>query len=237
MTAFRPAFWPTVISLPALLALLALGSWQLYRLDWKLGVIAEIESRISEAPVALPAGDLDPEVWNYRRVSVSGTFDHQREIHLLAHSRRGNLGYHIITPLERSDGAGWALVNRGWVPRERKEPANRLAGQIAGEVTITGIARRARDEGTAFTPDDDLSANIWFRRDGARMAAHLGIAAPELLVEANDRPNPGGFPIGGQTRLDIPNNHLQYAITWYALAVALVVIYLLWHRRRRGEGE
>lgn len=229
--AFRPALWPTLMTVPALIALLALGSWQLHRLGWKLDLIADMDARLAAEPVALPPGELASETWNYRRVRVAGRFEHGKEIHMVSHSHRGNLGYHVYTPLARADGAGWVIVNRGWVPSDSKDPGRRAAGQVTGVVTVDGIARRGWGQ-AAFVPDNDPAKNVWFYGDLAAIAAEMGIPAPTLFVEADAAANPGGYPLGGQTRVKLTNKHLAYAITWYGLAVALVVIYVLWHRRR-----
>jgi surfeit locus 1 family protein len=234
LLGFRPALGPTLFTLPALLVLLALGTWQLERLAWKRDLIARLETRVAAAPVALPAGPLAPEEWEYRRVSVEGRFLHEGELHLLAHNPRGSLGYQVITPLERADGGGFVLVNRGWVPTANKDPATRGPGQVAGTVKVGGVVRKSWRRGW-FVPDNEPGRNLWFFADVPAMLAQAGLSGPPLFVEADAAPNPGGLPVGGQTRLDIPNNHLQYALTWYGFAVALVVIYVLWHRRRAAR--
>ncbi len=232
MRGFRPALWPTLMTVPALIALLGLGSWQLHRLSWKLELIADMNARLALPAEPLPTGPIEPGAWNYRRVKVSGTFDHAKEVHMVSHSHRGNLGYHIYTPLQRA--AGTVLVNRGWVPAKQKDPPTRSAGQVTGVVAVEGIARQGWQQG-AFVPDNDPAANVWFYADLDAIAAAMGVEFPAIFVEAGAAANPGGYPLGGQTRVEIRNPHLQYAITWYALAVALVVIYLVWHRRRRPE--
>ncbi len=231
---FRPAFWPTVITVPALALLIALGTWQSQRLFWKLDLIASIERGMAADPVPLPAGELNPADWNYRRVTLRGAFDYSREFHMLAHSERGNFGYHIIVPFKRSDAPGYVLVNRGWVPPEHKQPQTRAEGQVPGEVILTGIAKAPWPKGY-FIPDHDAKGNLWYHGDAAGMLAEAGIKdAPLLFVDADAAPaNPGGWPRGGQTRLTLPNNHLAYAFTWYSAAVVLAVIYVLWHRRRQ----
>ncbi|WP_341704663.1 SURF1 family protein [Ferrovibrio sp.] len=232
---FRPALWPTVFTIPALVVLLGLGSWQVHRLFWKLDLIQTIESGLAAPAAPLPAGDVDPDRWNYRHVTVSGRFDHSREFHLLAHSKRGNFGYQIVTPFRRSDAPGWVLVDRGWVPPDFKEQDSRRAGLVEGEVTIRGIAHRTWGQGP-FVPDNDVARNLWFFPDVQAMARLAGIGpVPTLLVDADETPVPGGWPRGGQTRVDFPNNHLSYAVTWYGGAVVLCVIYVLWHRRRERE--
>jgi len=232
---FRPALWPTLIALPALALTLALGTWQVERLAWKRALISTIESRLAAEPVALPGHDIDGAAWEYRRVTLVGRFRHDQEIHLLAHSGRGNLGYQIITPLQRPDG-GFVLVSRGWVPSANKDPATRPAGQLAGDVAVHGLVRKPWRQGW-FVPDNDPGANQWFHGDIDSMLRHIGVAGPRIFVDADARPNPGGLPIGGQTRLNIPNNHLQYAVSWYGAALALSVIYFVWHRQQGRWGR
>lgn len=237
---FRPSFWPTVFTIPAVLVMLGLGTWQLDRLQWKTDLIEEITSRTTAEPVPLPAllskADGTLGSIQYRRVRLTGTFLHDAEMYLAARSMNGNPGYHVVTPLRLAEG-GVVLVNRGWVPLERKAPSDRAAGQIAGEVTLDGVVRVPRTEKSWLQPDNQPEDNIWFWVDLSAMATHAGVAdeAAPVYVEATAAEIPGGFPIGGQTRVNLPNDHLQYAITWYALAVILVVIYVIYHRRPRDE--
>jgi surfeit locus 1 family protein len=233
LLGFRPSLWPTLFTVPALIILLALGTWQVQRLFWKLDLIHTVEQGMQAPAVPLPAGPVNPEEWNYRRVIVKGSFDYNHEFHLLAHSERGNFGYHVIVPLKRSDAPGWVLVSRGWVPPERKTPDQRPEGQVTGEVTISGIARAPWPQGP-FVPDNDLERNLWYFGDAAGMLKQAGITdAPLLFVDADASVTvPGGWPRPGHTRVTFTNNHLAYAFTWYSGAVILVVIYVLWHRRR-----
>lgn len=226
---FRPAFWPTLFTIPAILVLLGLGTWQVQRLAWKNDIVARIQERLGQPPVPLPAAP-DADALEYRRVTVTGAFLHDREAHLIAASINGNAGYHVIVPLRRADG-GHVLVNRGWAPQDRKAAETRRDGQVAGERAVTGVVRKPWRQGW-FVPDNDPGRNVWFYGDAAGMARVMGVPdAPALFVDADATPNPGGFPIGGQTRVDIPNNHLSYAVTWYGFAIVLAVVYLFWHRR------
>jgi surfeit locus 1 family protein len=231
---FRPALRPTLITVPIVALMLALGTWQVERLIWKRALIGTIESRLRAEPVALPEHDIEGAAWEYRRVTLVGRFRHDQEIHLLAHNGRGNLGYHIIAPLQRPDG-GVVLVNRGWVPSANKNPATRALGQLAGEVTVHGLVRKPWRQGW-FVPDNDPTTNQWFHGDVDAMWRHLnvagGVVGPRVIVDADAGLNPGGFPIGGHTRLTMPNNHLYYAITWYGAALALLAIYVVWHRQQ-----
>ncbi len=232
---FRPTLWPTLISVPAFFVMVALGVWQLERLEWKTALMAERAARL-DAPAITEPATLDPVADTFRRASVAGTFLHDKEMYLAARSMRGNIGYHVVTPLRREAG-GHVLVNRGWVPLDRKAPAARQDGQIEGTVTITGIVRGPVDR-TMFTPDNDPAANTWFIIDTDAMAAHAGLASvAPWTMDADAAVNPGGFPIGGQTRAILRNGHWQYALTWLLLAVALVVIYVVYHVRRNGEDQ
>jgi surfeit locus 1 family protein len=229
----RPLLWPTLMTLPAVLGALALGTWQVQRLQWKKEVIAERQARRDAPPLGNLPEQFDPAQHEFRKVRVTGRFLHDKEIYLAARSYRGNAGYHVITPL--AVFPGHVLVNRGWVPLDRKSPATRKAGNVEGEVTVEGYLRAETGPGW-FTPDNEPEKNFWFFVDVAAMAKAHGIGkVTRFYIEAGPAENPGGFPIGGVTRFEIPNDHLQYAITWYAMALIGIVIYLLYHRRRARE--
>ncbi len=228
---FRPALWPTLMALPAFLVLVGLGSWQVQRLMWKTDLIAFREAQLAAPAMPLPADLSDPaalDAFDYRRVTSSGAFAHEREIYLAA-SRRGAVGFRVITPLRRGDGRT-VLVRRGWVPAEARDRAVRAEGLVAGVVTVEGVLRTRGRRGW-FTPDNDVARNYWFWLDLPAMAAYAGEGVPPLVIEAGPAPNPGGLPIGREYRVGLTNDHLPYAITWYALAVALAVIYVLSQRR------
>lgn len=238
---FRPSLWSTLFAVPAIVIMLGLGTWQVLRMGEKAALIAERTERTTAEPIDFPLdapadslADLE-----FRRASVTGTFRHDQELYLAARSMRGNPGYQVVTPLELTAGphaGAVVLVNRGWVPVERKDPATRADGQLEGPVTVEGVIRLPGQQ-RWMVPDNEPEKRLWFWEDLAGMAAHLGIAdrvAP-VFLEAGPAENPGGFPIGGQTRINLPNDHLQYAITWYALAIALAVIWYLYGRRRSGE--
>ena len=234
---FRPALGPTLFTIPALIVLLSLGTWQMQRLFWKLDLIATVEAGITAPPVDLPAVIQDPQEWHYRTVTVRGTFDHAHEFYVLAQSRRGNYGYQVLVPLKRSDAPGYVFVDRGWVPPDKKDPAARPEAQMTGEQTIHGITRIAPVAGW-LTPQNDPVQNLWFFPDLTAMARLAGTGTvPNLIIDADDTPVPGGAPKGGQTKLEFPNNHLAYAVTWYGGAVVLAVIYVVWHRRRARDAQ
>ena len=231
-TRFRPTFWASVIAAPAFVALLGLGTWQLQRLEWKQDLIAHRTAALGQPAAALPLDDQGASASDFRRVSLTGRFLHEFEFYLVPRVFDGQIGLHVITPFARSEGPT-VLVDRGWVPETARAPHARAAGQVSGIVTVDGIARTTTPH-NFFTPDNDARANQWFWVDIPAMAEHAGIVLQPVFVEAGAAPNPRALPVGGQTRMGIPNNHLGYAVTWYALAAALAAIYIIYHRRRRG---
>ncbi|MEX2128323.1 MAG: SURF1 family protein [Xanthobacteraceae bacterium] len=224
--------------------LLGLGFWQLERLAWKQNLIARVEARTKAPVTPLPPEsewqDVNAERDEYRRVSASGTLRHDKEVHVytVVSEQRGRYagpGYWVLTPLQLPSG-GVVIVNRGFVPVDRKDPATRRLGQVEGRVTVTGL-QRMPEQTNFFTPENDPARNAWYRRDPGEIARALKLdrAAP-FTIDADATPNPGGLPQGGDTRVNFPNNHLQYAITWFGLVLALAGVFavFVWQRLRHG---
>jgi surfeit locus 1 family protein len=235
MSRFRPLLWPTVFTAPMLLLLLALGSWQIERLFWKERLISQREAAVAAAPIPVPQSFEQARGMEFRHVADEGVFLHDKEIFLGATSEAGGQGYQVLTPLLEPSGRA-VFVNRGYIPAELKDPAKRAAGRIGGTVRLQGLLRLPPEGRPVwFLPDNRPDLNYWFWVDLPAMSAahHLDRVAP-FYIDADATPNPGGWPKGGVTRLALPNNHLQYAITWFSLAVALIVIYVLYHRRNQG---
>ncbi|MBZ9938927.1 SURF1 family protein [Mesorhizobium sp. BR1-1-16] len=207
----------------AVLVLTALGTWQLQRRSWKLDLIHKVEQRVDAAPVAAP----DPAAWPminarddaYRHVALSGRFLNDRETLVQAVTERGS-GFWVMTPFA-TDWGFTVLVNRGFVPGDRRDPATRREGQIAGDTAFAGLMRMS-EPGGAFLRANDPAAGRWYSRDVAAIAAAkgLGPVAP-YFVDADATENPGGLPVGGLTVIAFPNNHLIYALTWFGMAILL----------------
>jgi surfeit locus 1 family protein len=238
MTRRRSLLWPSVFSAGAFLILLALGTWQVERLFWKERLIAERHAAVTAVPIALPPSLDAAKALEYHRVRVTGRFANDHELYLGATSRDGRPGYQVITPLRLADGAS-VLVNRGFIPQDRKAPDSRSAGELAGDVTVTGLLRLPpQGKPHWFIPANSPERNYWLYVDIPAMAAAAQVEnVLPFYVDADATPNPGGLPLGGQTLLDLPNDHLQYAITWYALAAALAVIYILFVHRNSAASR
>jgi surfeit locus 1 family protein len=232
--------------LPAVIAfgvLIALGTWQVERKAWKEGLIAAVTERLAAPPTALPPPSawpkLDQAANEYRRVTFTATFDHSGEalVYAAASAFRPEVsgpGYWVFTPARLADGA-FVMVNRGFVSEARRQEATRAGGQIAGPVEITG-ALRWPETRHWFSPADDPAHNVWYTRDTPAIAAAEGIRplAP-FYVEQEAPVPPGGLPQPGKLVVKLPNNHLQYAMTWYGLALALVAVFAVFALKSRRE--
>ncbi len=220
--------------------LVSLGVWQLHRLAWKETLIAEIATRTKAPPQPLP----DLALWThlaapdyaYRHVEFSGRYENDKEALVFYGTGPHDLGpgYLILTPF-KLDSGGFVVVNRGFVPADLVKSAH-AKGEIEGETRVTGLMRppQARNP---FTPADEPQKDLFFTRDPAAIASHFGLAptAP-FVVDADAKSSPGTWPIGGMTEIDVPNNHLSYALTWFGLAGGLLAVFAgFLHARWYGE--
>ena len=222
---FRRVLVPGLCTLAMLLVLVGLGTWQVYRLQWKEGVLARIA-----AAEATPAGPLTAGAAPYAKVLVTGRFRFDRAVLFGADvrdTRSGpTMGAYQIVPLERV-GASTILVDRGWIP----EDPQRHVDQPDGVVTVSGYVRPGEGQHW-FSPADDAAGRRFFTLDPVAIGAAVGVTDPAPFVLVAMGPSVvGSYPAPAQTLPRPPNNHLSYAITWYALAVCLVVIFFAWVRR------
>lgn len=243
--ADRPAAWrslaaPTAATAVALAILAVLGIWQLERKAWKEDLLEQVRSRAYGAPVDVPA-EADWPGWRaangeFTRVWLSGRFkgDETVPVHGLAEIRRNQAsqGYYLFTPLRREDGTA-VVVNRGFVPGDQlRATLDRLQATDGGVSEVVGLVRAPEERGW-FVPENQPDKNEWFVRNLTDMAASRRLVrwAP-FYVDAGPNPTPTGWPRGGQTQLTLPNNHLQYAFTWFGLGGALIGVYgrFAWRR-------
>jgi surfeit locus 1 family protein len=232
--------------IPALLAfaaLVALGTWQIERKAWKEGLIAALNERLAAPTVALPL----PRAWptldqasnEYRHVIFSAAFDYPEEALVLAAASAfrpdvSGPGIWVFTPARLADG-GVVVVNRGFAPFKTPwKPDLKLDRRALGIVEITGVMRWP-DARHWYTPNGAPDKNLWFVRDPATIAADKGwgSVSPFYVEQESPLPPPGTWPQPGKIVVNLPNNHLQYAVTWYGLALALVVVFAVWARSSR----
>jgi len=228
---FRPQPGFTLLFLPLFALLVGLGIWQIERLQWKLNLIAQIRRNIDAPAISFDqALTLGIERAQYRRVTVTGTLDNSKENYLYTTGPDGRPGYHILTPLTFLSG-GAVMIDRGYVPPPLRDPAAHPGSEPGGIVHVTGILRTP-DKPGFFSPSVNLRDRVWFARDVQAMANfdRVRLVAP-VVLEAVAIPGEK-WPRGGQTRIDLPNDHLQYALTWFLLAAALAAVYIAWHRAR-----
>ena len=210
-----------VAGLALFVGFLALGGWQVQRLAWKTHLIAQVDARVHAAAVAAPG----PTQWagvtrekdQYRRVTVHGRLLHDKETLVQAVTDAGG-GFWVMTPLV-DDRGFTVLINRGFVPSGRRDPAVRADGQVEGPQTVTGLLRITEPKG-GFLRANDPGGDRWRSRDVAAIAARRGLTnvAP-YFIDADASPNPGGWPRGGLTVIRFANSHLVYALTWFGMAL------------------
>ena len=225
---------PAMMTALGLAMLLALGIWQMQRKVWKETLIATITERTKADPVDLvgaytathsPAEDAIG--LEYLRVKARGHFLHDKERYFYAPDPDVGPGFNVYTPLEMSGGTV-VFVNRGFVPDDKKDAATRAAGQTPGEVDVVGLVRQAGNQ-ARFTPDNDAKNNIWFWRDIVGLKAS---AFPQgrdsvipLIIDQEKTASTGDGPKGGTTIVTLTNRHLEYAITWFGLAITLAAVF------------
>ncbi|HEX2943762.1 MAG TPA: SURF1 family protein [Rhodopila sp.] len=224
MRPWRRLLAPGLSATLALALLIALGTWQVYRLHWKEGILARIAASEAGPPVPLSAS-ASP----YQKVSVSGRFRYDQAVWFGAEVRdlgaEPQMGYFQIVPLERADGPP-ILVDRGWVPDTAAAPVVNPPGLV----TVQGYVRPAQGHAW-FQPSDNVAGKHFYTLDPRAIAAALHLPPPMPFVIVALGPDDAGvYPAPAQHLPRPPNNHLSYAITWYGLAVALVVIFGVWAR-------
>jgi len=207
--------------------LCGLGVWQMQRLTWKEALIATVGGHMRAPPVSLDeALHMSADDVQYRNVALNGRFDNSKEAYVFTTGAGGEPVYHVLTPFITGDGRT-LMVDRGEIPQDKLPPQSRTA--VDGATQVVGVWR-VPDSPGFFTPKPEPARHVWYARDLAGIAAadRVKLAAP-VVIEADSQPNPGGWPRGGQTVVDFPNNHLSYAVTWFGLAAGLIGVYFAYH--------
>ena len=237
---FRPVL--TVFTVIGVGVLLSLGTWQVKRLQWKLDLIEKVEARTASSPVSLSDAESRRragEDLEYQPVRVSGTFDHDLEVHVFG-TWEGQPGWYIMTPLRLTEpvsGQDRLVVNRGFVPDRLQERDVRPDSLIAGEVTVTGLYRSSktpRGVSALVSPSDmaPKDRNEFYSRDVEAFSHHLDVALMPFLIDVTGaEPVAEDWPRAGTTRLVFNNRHLEYALTWYGLAATLIAVFFIFSRK------
>ncbi|WP_290539266.1 MULTISPECIES: SURF1 family protein [Alcanivorax] len=222
-----------LLCVAAFAGFIALGVWQVQRLAWKEDLIARVDARVHADPVTAPAqGDwatVNKATHEYLRVKLPGQYLPEG-ISLVAAATEEGQGYWVMVPLQRANG-NWVYINRGFVPQRLREQAGRGDFTPDGEVSVTGLLR-LNEPGGGVLRDNVPTENRWYSRDVLAMAEQHGLApvAP-FFIDADASEQPG--PVGGLTVIRFPNNHLVYAITWFALALGMILAAWLVVREQR----
>lgn len=230
----------------AFILLVALGVWQLQRREEKLGFIARHETALSAPAQAFPASAswaaIDFTKLEYYKVALEGRFLPLPEVHLYAllpkaPGKQGGAGWWIVLPFELKTG-GVVFVNHGFVPQELKYPAQRPKSLAPpGEQKLEGLVRLPGQPGN-FMPDSNPKTNEWYMRDPAAFAVYDSLESAQVAPVIVDQLTPNGdsLPQPSDGALHVTNNHLHYALTWFALALVLLIMTALFHFKRRKTG-
>ncbi len=230
---FAPG-WPfTIAALAGLVILLALGTWQARKVGPKTALVEKIEAGLKAEPLPLPVHLDDPGTLDYRRVSFRGELMEAEPIRVFATSTGGKAGYHIYAPVEKQHGMA-VLVNFGWVPAAMQEAPGLPFGAT---LDVTGVLRVSAEPGS-MTPENKPGEGQWYTADVYEMADAFGLRTKEFYhfrVFADEGVLATEWPKGGQVRVDIRNDHFQYALTWYGIALTLIGVYIAFGLKRGRE--
>ena len=201
-----------------ILVLLSLGSWQLYRLNWKLDLISEIENSLKINPVELSKSNNK----NYLRIKTSGTVDFDKQIYLYNLNNSGKPGFEVINPI--LIGNENYLINRGWIPFDKKDKAEI---NLINTNRIIGTWKK-QSKANSFKPENDIEKNYWFTLDRDDIFSYTRKKFSKYIIYLNgDYKTPEPKVITA----DISNNHKKYAITWFSMAISILLIYLYFRKK------
>lgn len=234
----KPLLIPTVFTICAFITLICLGTWQVQRLQWKTALIESIAEKDAKPFYLLPKSIHNVDDILYDKVWIEGEFLHDKEVHVYSGEKKWGTeaGYHVLTPLKRFDNGEWVLIDRGWVPTSKKERDTRPETLIKGLQRIEGRLFKG-EEKRWFFPDNDVKNNLWIWLDIPAMEQFTGkTLAPVIIVAGKGETgaDPKKLPVPQEATIDLFNNHLEYVVTWYGLAVVLLVVYGVYYRKIRS---
>lgn len=229
---FKPG-WPLTVAVSlALIVLIGLGTWQARKIGPKTRLINSIEAGLSAEPMQLPVHLDDPQPVAYRRIYFEGEAAGVEPVRVFGTNLKGRPGYYLYKPVVREFGRA-VLVNFGWIPMEQSETPALPVGPVA----VSGVLVLSATPGS-FTPPNNPDENSWFTADVFEMGGYFGLGAKDFYhfrVFADHAGGPRDLPLGGQVRVSIPNDHLEYMLTWYGLALALLGVFLLYGWKKAQE--
>ena len=199
----------------------SLGTWQIYRLQWKLDLIKEINNGLSSKPVTYS----NKNIINYQKVKFNGIFDFEKQIYLYSLNSKGTPGYDIITPIKISSNE-ILLVNRGWIKKELKR--NKNINRIESKY-FEGIIKKITKP-NPFKPENDIEKNVWFSLKLDDLQNFTGYKLRNFVLVLQNNQN--NLVENKSVSPDLPNNHLKYAITWYSVALS-ILLYFLYFRKKQ----
>lgn len=225
--SFKPKLLPTIFTIPAVIILLILGSWQLKRLGEKNNLVNHVNQMAN-----LPASDLqngvpDIKTHEYKIFKLKGEFKNSSEMYLFTGARElnGTVGYNIITVFKLENGDE-ILVDRGWVPTAKKKPETRPETILTGKTQLLAMLHKGEKK-HFFTPQNDIKNNLWFFIDVKAMNNKSKNDVYFRAIKTDD-----SLPIGGDKTIQLRNDHLQYSIIWFSFALILIVIYVIYHKNQ-----
>ena len=197
----------------------ALGTWQLYRLQWKQDLINQISEGLKSNPIRY-SQNINK---NYQKVILEGKYDFKNQIYLYSLNHKGQPGFDVVTPFETTSKEN-VLVNRGWIKKEFK---NSIDINTSSK-KIAGMLRQANRK-NLFTPDNDINENIWFSINLEDVQKTTGKKFNKFIVYLEDQNI--NIPKPKKITVDVPNNHLKYAITWYSISISILFYYLYFRKK------
>ncbi len=229
---FKPLFVPTLFLIIVFPILIFLGTWQINRLIWKEDLIKFYQNQSSSDYLQLSKKKILSEDIEFRKVKLKGYFLNKKEIYISGKTYEGNIGFHVITPFKIKNNE-IILVNRGWVSENYRDPNKRRFSLIYNKTEINGIIRYPQKKGY-FVPDNEPKKGFWFTINPKEINKFLRlkneVVVNQFYIDALKDEGKIKLPIGANINPNLRNQHLSYAITWYSLALVLIVIYILFHR-------